>query len=714
MGTEATDILKRIDLNSGVDVNYREVIKWYDGTPVTDEKCDGVIFRRKGGKYYQEMIDKNVLMKINSVADLRNFNAYYEGQEVTLLGYYNSGDKMPIIYQFTVGNYSSNVDDNGSCIKTSRGSWIAKFGEVIDARDFGFFPANFIPDLTNFQTQQPYFEAVRNYCIDNNKDLVLAPGNYCINVFRTGYAVGKMKIKITCNGIAKVFLRQTVPPITTPPTPPSSPTMVQIWDDCYMENIHFYSTELDLNNQRGSTENRKNIYLKNVGFFNFKNATNGNGWGLYMKNCQNITVDSCYFGGNTQSDIAIVDGVTGLTIINPVNNIDNAVYLNIEPNSISINRNIQLQGGHYRRINLLTNTITENPIQNMSIIGCEIDWLMLDGADVDIIASQIKLITNQEFVNIPMGVVDMNLRFGDNLIKDPYLVDYDYDSTLRFWRYGFSSTLQTDRVNKDFTRIGNRVISATTTLKSDHIPVDFTKKYILMANGRANYLGASINNISRFCRIRFYDENKIELVITKPVNGIPTPFNYVSPTAFRFPLSIEGTTGFINQVGLLEFELYAPLTKYITIEVGKFSSNTNEYDIKFLSLNEIIGYEKGESISSYISRNLPNGKYNITGVPPNNTTTNRTNGFKTGDILQNSAGGTFIVTDGSVRPAVVKNISTVATSGISGLVKQSVAVAKSDVGNATDLATAIILVNDLKAKLNAKLLADENSEQQAK
>lgn len=637
--------------------------------------------------------NSNVPIKINSIAELRASVGREEGQIVSLLGYNVSGDKATVNYKFTL-NDSSLVDDGGSIIKTSSGSWIAQFGEIIDARDFGFFPVSFVPDLSNFNSQQTLFEKVRDFCIINKKDLVLAPGNYCINVFRTGLAVGQMKIKITCNGLANVYLKYT-----------TTPTMVQIWDDCYMENIHFYSLEADLNNQRGSTESRKNIYLKNVGFFNFKNPTNGNAWGLYMKNCSNITLESCQFGGNTQSDIAIVDGVNGVTIINPINTVDTGVYLNIEPNTNIINRNIQLQGGYYRRVNLLTNTITENPIQNMSIIGCEIDWLMYDGADVDIIGSQVKLITNQDFVTAPMGVLDMSLRLGANLIKDPYMVDYDYASTDRFWKYSFSSTLQTDRVNKDFTRIGNRATSATTVLKTDFIPVDVNKKYLFSVNGRGNYFGTAINNISRFCRVRLYDAAFNPIVITKPVAGVPTNFDYITISAFRFPTSTTGTTEFINQTTILEFLQYAPTTAFVVFEVGKFSSNTNEYDIKFLSLNEITGYEKGENISAYISRNMPTGRYNVTTSPPNNATANRTNGFKTGDILQNYTGNTFIVTDGSVRPAVTKDITGIATTTTTGLVKQATAV--TDVA-ATDPAATYgsneqALLLELKNKVNSIL-----------
>lgn len=133
----ATDIIPRVDVESGISINYRIETNWYDGTPITDTRLDGDIFRKKGSIYYQKTIDKKTFLKINTIADLRLQNGYYEGQEVILLGYYESGDKYPLNYKFTIENFNTNIDDGGSVIKSTRGSWIAQFGKEIDPRDFG-------------------------------------------------------------------------------------------------------------------------------------------------------------------------------------------------------------------------------------------------------------------------------------------------------------------------------------------------------------------------------------------------------------------------------------------------------------------------------------------------------------------------------------------------------------------------------------------------
>ena len=45
-GTTATDIKTLVCKHTGVNVNYKKITTWYDGTLMTDAKCDGVIYRK--------------------------------------------------------------------------------------------------------------------------------------------------------------------------------------------------------------------------------------------------------------------------------------------------------------------------------------------------------------------------------------------------------------------------------------------------------------------------------------------------------------------------------------------------------------------------------------------------------------------------------------------------------------------------------------------
>jgi hypothetical protein len=133
----ANDIKKTIDVASGADVNYRVTGTWYDGTLLNDTRLDQDKFRKLNNIYYKKTIASDLMPKVDTIADLRLYNGYFEGQVVDLLGYYVAGDKDTVRYKFTVANYSTLVDDGGGVIKTDRGSWIAQFGNVIDVRDYG-------------------------------------------------------------------------------------------------------------------------------------------------------------------------------------------------------------------------------------------------------------------------------------------------------------------------------------------------------------------------------------------------------------------------------------------------------------------------------------------------------------------------------------------------------------------------------------------------
>ncbi|SEM94077.1 hypothetical protein [Chryseobacterium taichungense] len=77
------------------------------------------------------------IKKAGTISELKLTDADYDGEEILLLGYYESGDKDPLLYKYTTQNFSTLVDDGGAVIKTTLGSWIAQFNRVVTLRDFG-------------------------------------------------------------------------------------------------------------------------------------------------------------------------------------------------------------------------------------------------------------------------------------------------------------------------------------------------------------------------------------------------------------------------------------------------------------------------------------------------------------------------------------------------------------------------------------------------
>lgn len=83
---------------------------------------------------------------INTINDLRNYEGK-DGQVITLLGYYESGDKESLNYKFTS---DKGVDDGGSVINSSSGSWLVITKDSLNFKDFGAIPNNINEANNNF------------------------------------------------------------------------------------------------------------------------------------------------------------------------------------------------------------------------------------------------------------------------------------------------------------------------------------------------------------------------------------------------------------------------------------------------------------------------------------------------------------------------------------------------------------------------------------
>lgn len=68
MGTPATDVIRRVDESTGLNINYKETTLSHDGTAMSDGKCNA-LYRKKGSKYY----------KVEDRINLRFFGAKGDG-----------------------------------------------------------------------------------------------------------------------------------------------------------------------------------------------------------------------------------------------------------------------------------------------------------------------------------------------------------------------------------------------------------------------------------------------------------------------------------------------------------------------------------------------------------------------------------------------------------------------------------------------------------
>ena len=58
--TLAGDIIKRVDINTGENVNYRETTTWHDGSTMNDSKVDGFVYKKIGIKYYERIFGDTI------------------------------------------------------------------------------------------------------------------------------------------------------------------------------------------------------------------------------------------------------------------------------------------------------------------------------------------------------------------------------------------------------------------------------------------------------------------------------------------------------------------------------------------------------------------------------------------------------------------------------------------------------------------------------
>lgn len=571
-------------------------------------------------------------------------NGTYKG--VTVLGYYEPGDTpKDIVYYLSD---TASTDDGGSVIVVGDIKLEHYFGEAIDVRYFGTKPDYTTPAVsTNNKT---YFDKVASACVKYGCDMFIPKGKYMTTKF--GRYNG---VNVKSNG-AEIYLKYNAV---------DTAVMVQFGSNTVTENIDFYNTETSLPNCRCGVEQISNLTLNNVGAHGFRDSVGNNAWGMYINNSKNVTLNNCKFSNNSQSDIAIVDNNINLNILNPINTVDNGVYINFEPNGIYENNGINIIGGNYRRVDLLVNTKVLNPIKATTFSGCLIDTLRYRGADVKFVNTTVSTITTDVFANNALGDLDLGMVLGEGLFKDPYIVDWTANNTTRFWRDGFAAAYLVDRSGKDFTRFGSTTVTSEISLRSDFIPVNSSSKYLLSVLGRASYQGV-ISAIGDFIRVRYYDASQNLIEFTTP-QGVK---QYTEYNMLRMPAT-GGSTGWKNQFGIIDPGKISPNVAFIRVDPGVPYINNTLLDIKYINVNEILKVEGNRSCKDVLTENSKPSRFKVTSTLPIDAVSIRQVGFNTGDVVQSSTGKQWIITNGDVRPPVYQEIGiTDATVDNKGVVKQ--------------------------------------------
>lgn len=142
--TDASDILFRVNKETGENVNYRKTETWHDGSPMNEDKVDGRVYRSHNDSFYVMSfndLEKRALI-YKKMSDFKNMSltdfyllkiGYYS--YVQLNGYNVENEyAKPVIYHLVSENLT---DDGGEIINVRNSSFKATFGNVKDVSYYG-------------------------------------------------------------------------------------------------------------------------------------------------------------------------------------------------------------------------------------------------------------------------------------------------------------------------------------------------------------------------------------------------------------------------------------------------------------------------------------------------------------------------------------------------------------------------------------------------
>lgn len=289
---------------------------------------------------WNQVIQNQSSVFVNTIDDLRNLNAK-EGDTITLLGYYVSGDKDPLNYKFTITDFNTNVDDGGSIIKSSKGSWMAQFSNTVRTSMYG--GSNGFASLSN----------IENIIVDNVVDLYLSTelGNN-INLifeggcFKNGKLIGDNNIIFGLSDscfenvdIEGNFICETI----------NHKSFINYENDLKMLTAIFnlgfsgiHSTEIDLGARQYDINStnftaytsiwkydnvaNKSLINENTIFNDLRNIQNSLERLLAVitfESCSNITIKGSYINKNVDINLATELGYKGYTFIQTYKNCSN-------------------------------------------------------------------------------------------------------------------------------------------------------------------------------------------------------------------------------------------------------------------------------------------------------------------------------------------------------------------------------------------------------
>lgn len=392
---------------------YNYVHDYFDNLDVQEEinhKLDDMVSQGTLQEIIYNYLNPSVIWGYDTVADLQSSTDLEEGCHAETLGYYSVGDGGGAKY---IIREPAESETPNNITTFAVGDLIAELlvEPSMYVKQFGCKGDDSTDDTTRFNT-----------AIANSKRLYVNAGTYILNRFlpeenQEIIGIGEAIIKV--NGT------------TTP--------LVAFKSNSKISNLDIRSLNPGQEWNRCDITQKSNVTIENCKISGFLDPDNRNSWGIYIDKSSNINIRNCYFDNNTQSDIAIVEDSSNLTI----EDCDGTqLHINFEPNTGDPINNVSITGCKIYRIDMQENDLLKNTIQNMTIKDCTIDIFCYDGADVTVIDCKIK-----GYLPAPAGVNPTayggklkfinSALFSKNLINDPYLDTLKSDGTE--WQQHYST-----------------------------------------------------------------------------------------------------------------------------------------------------------------------------------------------------------------------------------------------------------------------------------
>lgn len=631
-------------------------------------------------------VEKFAVKKINNIAELRNTQGEYEGQIIELLGYYEAGE-YSLKYKWTD---TQGVDDLGSVINSGSGSWLIVAGDEVSIRYFGItndLNIDFTNNLIN----------INKYCTDNYKILDFEDCEFSIyntlNIdCRCAESGAKINVPNKLDRAINVNSKNTtlrdltfkVPSVIANKTSTGYST---VGDGVYLNNLYscrIYTSRisnfnkglvLDANNNSGNVyntilighleNNKENLVIK---------PSSTKGW----------VNENLFVGGRcSKFSSEIRDGLRKIEIVDGGINYSSSptiVHNNLSEGATAPTYSITVTNGVITAVNILTkgSGLTRDyyiTLTDTTGVGATLRTVISEegSSHISIYNGETYVCDNNTFLHVSIE--------GDNVENHLYCEG----STNKFDHCRWEAV----RPKALFYRNQNLVSAG----RRNFVDKGFGAENLFVENtGNGQSLYNTIDRNSNGKNIEAMNQS-LRLRSSNASSAIRI-YNSVANFNNRGVFTYNSDKSWSTDIGHFGLETKAQNDAFARVRID---GQTGQIRLGTGANENMSIIQCGEgSPEGVVSARIGSIYMNILGT-----------GSTDSNIWQKTTG------QGSNIGWKLLTAQPNAETNKRGLVLQSVAVANTTTADATDLATALVLINELKVKLNAKLTADRNSGQQA-